>query len=168
MHRRLWFVPLFALLAAMLALAAACGDDDNGDNGGTTAVATTARTATGGATSQATTAGTPTGGATSATTPGAGGGGGQVEISADNSESFSTNELTATAGSVTIAFHNNENGVIHNFAIYDDEDSAENVIDSTELQPGPSTNEITVDLEAGTYYYNCQVHPNMNGTLTAE
>jgi plastocyanin len=170
MHRKLWFVPLVAVLAAMLAFAAACGDDDdNGDNGGAaTSQATTARTPSGGATSQATTAGTPAGGATSATTPGAGGGGAQVEIAAENSNEFTESELTADAGSVTIVFHNNEDGVIHNCAIYDDEDSAENLIDATDLTPGPSTNEITVDLEAGAYHYNCQVHPNMSGTLTAQ
>jgi len=172
MHRRIWFLPLVVALAGVLAFGAACGGgDDDGNNGGTTPQATTARTATGGATSQATTAGTPSGGATSeatsATTPGAGGGGAQVEIAAENSNEFTETELTATAGSVTIVFHNNENGVIHNFAIYDDDDSAEDVIDSTELTAGPSTEQITVDLEPGTYYYNCQVHPNMSGTLTA-
>jgi plastocyanin len=153
-----------ALLAVLLAFGAACGDDDGDDEitDGVTAVSENGDdTPSGDATTEATSG--------ADTTPSAGGGeGAQIDISADNSENFSTDELTAPAGTITITFENNEDGVVHNFALFDSEDSAENVIDSTDLLPGPSTDEITVELEPGTYYYNCQVHPQMEGTLTVE
>jgi len=33
MHRRLWLLPLIALLAVTVAFGAACGDDDDGNGG---------------------------------------------------------------------------------------------------------------------------------------
>jgi plastocyanin len=176
MHRKLWLLPLVALLAVGIAFGAACGDDDNGDDGPISELTEQAGNGGGEATEPAADATEPGGGETpaaeetadNATTPGAGGGGATVEIAAEDSTSFTEDELTAPAGTVTIVFENRDNGVTHNFALYDSEDSPENLIDATELEPGPSTNEITVELEPGTYYFNCQVHPNMEGTLTVE
>ena len=37
---------------------------------------------------------------------------------------------------------------------------------ATELEPGPVTQELDVDLAAGSYEYLCDLHPNMVGTLT--
>ena len=184
MQRRLRFLAATAVLALVFAFgAAACGsgDDDSTSGGGGAANPITEQTPF------QDSGGTPEGGnsggetplaedneGSEGSTPGAGGGAGgsgggeQVQIGADNSESFSTDQLTAAAGSVTISFDNREDGVTHNFALYDSPDSAQNLIEATELQPGPSTSELALDLEAGEYYYNCQVHPQMTGVLTAE
>jgi plastocyanin len=173
MHRRLWLLPLIALLAVTVAFGAACGDDDDGNGGPIDEL--TEQAGNGEPTSEATepaaeetepAAETPAGDET----PDAGGNGaaGTVDIAAENSTEFTEDELSAPAGTITIVFENREQGVIHNFALYDSPDSPEDVIDSTELTAGPSTDEITVELEPGEYYYNCQVHPNMEGVLTVE
>lgn len=171
MHRKLWWVvPLAALLVAGAAFSAACGGDDNGDNGPIAELTDQAGDGGGAATQEATEPAaeeTPAGGDT---TPGAGGGGGgtTIDIAAVDSTSFTEDSLSAPAGTVTVVFDNQEQGVIHNFALYDSPDSAENMIDATDLIAGPEADEVTFELEPGEYYFNCQVHPNMNGVLTVE
>jgi mono/diheme cytochrome c family protein/plastocyanin len=78
--------------------------------------------------------------------------------------------LSAIAGQpLTITVQNNDDGVQHNWVLYDGEDNEAPVIAETELANGVSTQ--TADfgpLDAGDYYYNCQVHPGtMEGTLTS-
>jgi plastocyanin len=147
-----------AVMAFTMASAAACGDDDDGDPGG---VATSVQDDR------------------DQRTPGAGGGaptpadgdasrGSTVELSADNAESFDTDELTAPAGEVTIIFDNRDNGVLHNVAVFQSQDDLADPIGATDLAPGPATQELTVELDAGEYYYHCDSHPNMNGALTVE
>jgi len=171
MHRKLWWlVPLAALVVAAAAVSAACGGDDNGDNGPIAELTDQAGDGGGAATREATepaAAETPAGGDT---TPGAGGGGGgtTINIAAENSTGFTEDSLSAPAGTVTIVFDNQEQGVIHNFTLYDSPDSPENMIDATDLIAGPETAEVTFELEPGEYYFNCQVHPNMEGVLTVE
>ena len=93
-----------------------------------------------------------------------------LEISAESSASFSTDSLVAPAGeSFTVVFDNQDGVEPHNFAIYTDE-SASEAIDGTEIETGPLKQELAVDgLEAGEYYFQCDVHPTtMTGTLTVE
>jgi plastocyanin len=174
MTRTIWPL-LLALLAATFVVGVACGgDDDDGgpieeltQQAGTTPSgggATRAPTQSGGAQTPST--GQTPSGTAPATTPGAGGGQ-QVMISADSLDGFSTDTLSAPAGSVTIVFQNNDQGVPHNFALFDSPDSPDNLIDATDIEAGPSTQQLTVDLEAGQYYYHCDVHPTtMKGVLT--
>ncbi|MEX0749854.1 MAG: cupredoxin domain-containing protein [Dehalococcoidia bacterium] len=177
MHRRFRFIAAVAMLVLASAFGAACGGDDDDDGGPIAEL--TEQAGDGGveATSEATESAaedTPAGAietpADGAVTPGAGGGAGaaEVEIAAENADDFTESELTAPAGSVTIVFENRDDGVTHNFALYDSEDAPEDPIDATELVAGPATSEIMVDLEPGVSYYNCQVHPPMEGTLTVE
>ncbi|HXK34098.1 MAG TPA: cupredoxin domain-containing protein, partial [Dehalococcoidia bacterium] len=91
-----------------------------------------------------------------------------LEISADNSESFSTDELSAPAGTVTVTFDNQEDGVTHNWALYPSPDELDNQIAATELITGPATDSVTFTVEPGEYYFRCDVHPQMEGTFTAE
>ena len=80
---------------------------------------------------------------------------------------FSASSLSAPADEpFQIAFDNRE-GAPHNVAIYRD-DSATDQVFGSEPFSGPAL--VTYDvpaLPAGTYFFRCDVHPDMAGTLTA-
>ena len=90
-----------------------------------------------------------------------------LRISAKDLE-FSTDTLSAPAGEpFQIAFDNQESAP-HNVAIYEDASVSEEVFGS---QPfgGPASVVYEVPaLEPGTYFFRCDVHPDMQGQLTAE
>ncbi len=95
-------------------------------------------------------------------TPGADG---AIVVTADNLE-FSTDRIGAPAGEAfTIEFTNQE-GAPHNIAIYRDESRSEAIFVGEVIGQESITYEIPA-LEAGDYYFQCDVHPEMNGTLTA-
>ena len=89
-----------------------------------------------------------------------------VRISA-NSLQFSTATLTAPAAKpFQIAFENKESAA-HNVAIYSDSGYGTALFRQDPVT-GPKTVVYEVPaLAAGTYYFRCDVHPAMNGTLTA-
>jgi plastocyanin len=82
---------------------------------------------------------------------------------------FDTKELDLPAGQpVTISFENKDAGIPHNIAIYTDA-SKSTVLFQGEVFPGPATKTYSVDpLEAEEYYFQCDVHPAMNGTVVVE
>ncbi len=134
-----------ALLASLLALAAfglaACGGDDEE---------------------------TSTEAATTETTESAGGGGSvSVEADPDGALAYTTTELSAPAGDVTVEF-DNPSSTGHDVVI---EDADGNEIARTDVITGDTT---TTDakLEAGDYTFFCSVDGHrdagMEGTLTAE
>jgi plastocyanin len=92
---------------------------------------------------------------------------GVVEITA-RGIAFDTPCVDVPAGEpFTIAF-DNEDSAPHNVAIYPNEDDLQDPI----LQETPFTgpDSVTYDvpaLDAGEYYFQCDVHPQMNGTVTA-
>src|SRR5204863_5634466 len=68
---------------------------------------------------------------------------------------------------VDLQFHNLDKGVPHNVALYAN-DTAQQAIFKGPVVVGP----ITADYKftappAGTYYFHCDVHPNMAGAVTA-
>lgn len=89
-----------------------------------------------------------------------------VTISA-NDLAFSTSTLSAPADEpFQIAFDNQESAA-HNVAIYRDSSASEKVFGSDPFS-GPAI--VTYDvppLAAGTYFFRCDVHPDMSGQLTA-
>jgi plastocyanin len=96
---------------------------------------------------------------------GGGGGGATIEVSspADGSLKFDQTELTAQAGEVTFSY-DNPSQVPHAFAIDDVEGATDTITESTD--------EVSVQLEPGTYTYFCPVgshrQAGMEGTLTVE
>ena len=90
-----------------------------------------------------------------------------VHISAKDLK-FSTSELSAPAGKAfSIAFDNQESAP-HNVAIYKDT-SATTKLFAEDPFGGPKTVTYQVGaLTAGTYYFRCDVHTAMNGTLTVK
>jgi plastocyanin len=80
---------------------------------------------------------------------------------------FSTDCLAAPAKKAfTIAFENKDAGVPHNVAIYTDSD-AKTALFTGDLVTGPDSTTYEVGaLDAGTYFFRCDVHPTtMTGTF---
>lgn len=101
--------------------------------------------------------------------PGGGGGGGgssSVSIFAEAIR-FSESALSLPADTAsTIEFDNRDAGVPHNVAIYRDE-SLDEVLFRGDIVTGPVKVDYDVPaLPAGTYYFQCDVHPPMNGAVT--
>jgi plastocyanin len=102
---------------------------------------------------------------------GAGSGGaevvdGTVEVTAENM-AFSTDTITAPAGEdFTISYTNNDT-VPHKLSVYTEEGGE--VIVQGEIMNQGESEEIDVSaLEPGTYYFMCDLHPDMNGQLVVE
>lgn len=91
-----------------------------------------------------------------------------TEISAKDI-AFDKTELHLTSGAdVKLTFVNRDVGLGHNLAIYRTEDYKEPVY-AGEVFPGDATR--TYEFKApgpGTYYFRCDVHPNMKGKVTVE
>ncbi len=94
-----------------------------------------------------------------------GGGGGGLTVTA-KSLAFDTKEIDLPAGQpTTITFDNQDAGVPHNIAIYTDA-SASKALFQGEQFPGVDNREYAIPaLDPGTYYFRCDVHNTMNGSV---
>jgi mono/diheme cytochrome c family protein/plastocyanin len=77
--------------------------------------------------------------------------------------------INALAGvPLTVIVDNRDNGIPHNIHFHKGSDASGDSIAQTEIEPGPVTQTLNFGpLEPGDYYYLCDVHPQMNGILTA-
>jgi len=100
-----------------------------------------------------------------ATTGGAGGGV-STSISASGLQ-FDTDSLTFEAGKPTqFTFNNDDAGVQHNVAIYTDDTAKDNLFRG-DLVTGIAKGDYTIPaLKPGTYFFRCDVHTTMTGTVT--
>ncbi|MCT8337483.1 plastocyanin [Methanoculleus sp. Afa-1] len=110
----------------------------------------------------------PVGGQTGNETPAAGGAV-TVNIAADNL-AFDTNTITVPAGAeVTMVFDNQDQGIPHNVAVYDSPLRSEQIfVGDVITGPAEITYTFTAPSEPGTYYFQCDVHPDMNGDFVVE
>ena len=108
------------------------------------------------------------GGETTQGETGGEGGGGGLTITAAN-VAFDTDTLTIPADGGELLFVNEDaSSVPHNVAIYEDDSAAKEIFVGDQI---PGGQEITYEIpahEAGEYYFQCDVHPAMNGTATFE
>jgi len=90
----------------------------------------------------------------------------EVTVCAFDDQRFVPETLDAPAGAAfALAFDNEDGGVQHNVAIYRDSSAADSLFVG-DLVTGTVTETYDVPaLEAGSYYYRCDVHPQMDGTL---
>ncbi len=77
--------------------------------------------------------------------------------------------LSAIAGvPLTITLDNRDNRIPHNIHFFQGAEPGGESVAMSELETGPSTQTLNFGpLEAGDYYYVCDVHPAMEGVLTA-
>lgn len=89
-----------------------------------------------------------------------------ITVCAFDDQAFVPDHLQLPASEpVELAFDNRDGGVQHNVAIYRDE-SAEESLFVGDLIAGPET--VTYDvpaLDPGAYYFRCDVHPQMDGSV---
>ncbi len=90
-----------------------------------------------------------------------------LQVTAANT-AFTVTKLEAPASKpFQIVFDNQDPGLQHNVAIYTDS-SLTQALFVGDLFTGPATRTYHVPpLPPGTYYFRCDIHPQMNGTLTA-
>jgi len=142
-------IPLLLAVLATAALFVACGgdDDEGGGNGGE-------------ATTRA--ASSPTGGSGGETV--------ELELAAENT-SYDVPELTAPAGAeVTLVFDNDDEGLQHNFALFETEES-EDALFSGDIITGVDSIDYTFTApeDPGSYHFHCEIHPTqMTGDFIVE
>ncbi len=66
----------------------------------------------------------------------------------------------------TIEF-TNEDSAPHNIAIYEDDSASKDIFQGDQITAGSITYEFDAP-KPGEYYFQCDVHPDMNGTVTSE
>jgi plastocyanin len=83
---------------------------------------------------------------------------------------FHPTTLTAPANTAfTIDFMNQDAGTPHNVAIFNGQDENAPKVFTGDIATGPTTVSYSVPaLKPGTYFFHCDVHPTMTGTLTVK
>jgi len=72
--------------------------------------------------------------------------------------------LVAAPGKFTINFNNKDAGVLHNVDVYDKQGGKS--LGATDPAVGPKQEPLNLNLQAGSYYFQCDIHPTlMFGTL---
>jgi plastocyanin len=70
---------------------------------------------------------------------------------------------------VTVTVDNQDAGVPHNFGVYSDAQRTKEIDKPAGDVTGPAKKDYPIKpLKAGTYYFQCDIHPNMNGTITVK
>jgi plastocyanin len=96
--------------------------------------------------------------------PAPGGGGGLQVVAHDLA--FDTSEFDLKSGAETpLTFSNEDPGVEHNIAIYPDSSGGTPLFQGERIFGPGSTTYTIPSLEPGQYYFQCDVHPTMNGTV---
>lgn len=80
---------------------------------------------------------------------------------------FDEKTITISAGSPWSLQLVNEDAAPHNVAIYSDESAGESLFVGEMISSTTIVYQVPA-LEAGTYFFRCDLHPEMNGTLVVE
>ena len=90
--------------------------------------------------------------------------GGAVELSA-NDLAFDASTIEAPAGEEFTITLNNLESEPHNVAVYISDGGDEIVKGDIITGPDATVDTVVPALEPGTYFFKCDVHPEMNGTI---
>ncbi|HET7727565.1 MAG TPA: cupredoxin domain-containing protein [Candidatus Limnocylindrales bacterium] len=102
------------------------------------------------------------------TAPSTSAGNGDAPIVIARDLAFTTTELEVPAGQEFSLVFDNQEGPPHNVAIYTDESASQQVFVG-EIFSGPATRTYSVPaLAPGSYFFRCDVHPSMQGTVVAQ
>ena len=80
---------------------------------------------------------------------------------------FQTKDVTAKAGKPFALKFQNQDTAPHNVSIYTDSSASKRVFEGEIFSQGERVYQVPA-LTAGTYFFRCDVHPDMTGTLTVE
>jgi plastocyanin len=80
---------------------------------------------------------------------------------------FVTRNVQVPAGKAFQLTFTNNDGAPHNVAIYTDSSASTNVFRGEIFSGATKVAEVPA-LAAGTYFFRCDVHPDMQGTITAK
>ena len=83
-----------------------------------------------------------------------------------NNLTFSTAELAVPAGAAFKLFFKNLEGAPHNVAIYGDSTASAKIFVGETITNAAITYDVPA-IPAGEYFFRCDVHTDMNGTLRA-
>ena len=149
--RRLILLACLSCLTALAAAGAACGDSNSSPIATESPVRRSPSAVT--------------------QTPGAGGGApngtaaAPIRIAASGIK-YDQAQLMAAPGAIKIEFDNNDANVMHNFAVYKSSSDTSTPLGATPITLGPDKQTLSITLDQGEYYYQCEVHPQqMNGKL---
>lgn len=79
---------------------------------------------------------------------------------------FDKTQVSADSGRTTITLRNEDAGVTHNIALYKSKNDRTSPLGSTSVSQGPDVQSMTLQLDNGEYYFECQIHPTrLNGSL---
>ncbi|HEY7763334.1 MAG TPA: cupredoxin domain-containing protein [Actinomycetota bacterium] len=100
---------------------------------------------------------------------GEGGGGGGATTVVASELAFDTDTIELRADTpTTLTLDNRDDGIPHNVAIYTDESLGESLFVG-DLVTGPASVDYEIPaIPAGEYYFHCDVHPDMSGTVVVQ
>jgi len=79
---------------------------------------------------------------------------------------FDASTIEATAGEAFVITFMNNDSAPHNISVYEEE-GGEAIVEGAVIEGDQQTEVEVPALDAGEYYFQCDVHPNMNGTVAA-
>jgi plastocyanin len=80
---------------------------------------------------------------------------------------FATKDVQVPAGKAFQLTFTNNDGAPHNVAIYTDASASTNLFRGEVFSSATKVEQVPA-LAAGTYFFRCDVHPDMQGTITAK
>jgi plastocyanin len=84
-----------------------------------------------------------------------------------NNLKFAESTVAVPAGKPFQLTFSNQEGAPHNVAIYSDASAATNLFRGEIFSSATKVEQVPA-LEAGAYFFRCDVHPDMQGTITAK